>query len=109
MLGRSVAVRTASPISERGNSPPAGIWVHCRHAFVREVFVSPASSTRSKPQELNEPVIQRLLERGRSQGFLESEDVRQAFEEADIPMSHAAAFLRNLSKEGVTVVVTAAD
>jgi RNA polymerase primary sigma factor len=73
------------------------------------VFVSPASSTRSKPQELNEPVIQRLLERGRSQGFLESEDVRQAFEEADIPMSHAAAFLRNLSKEGVTVVVTAAD
>ncbi|MEV0145927.1 MULTISPECIES: RNA polymerase sigma factor [unclassified Nonomuraea] len=71
--------------------------------------MSPASSTRSKPQELNEPVIQRLLERGRSQGFLESEDVRQAFEEADIPMSHAAAFLRNLSKEGVTVVVTAAD
>ncbi|MEV4897797.1 RNA polymerase sigma factor region1.1 domain-containing protein, partial [Nonomuraea sp. NPDC055795] len=69
--------------------------------------MSPASSTRSKPQELNEPVIQRLLERGRSQGFLESEDVRQAFEEADIPMSHAAAFLRNLSKEGVTVVVTA--
>ena len=109
MLGRSVAVRTASPITERGNSPLAGIWVHCRHAFVREVFVSPASSTRSKPQELNEPVIQRLLERGRSQGFLESEDVRQAFEEADIPMSHAAAFLRNLSKEGVTVVVTAAD
>src|SRR5690606_16983528 len=109
MLGRPVAVRTASPISERGNSPLAGIWVHCRHAFVREVFVSPASSTRSKPQELNEPVIQRLIERGRSQGFLESEDVRKAFEEADIPLSHAAQFLRNLSKEGVTVVVTAAD
>ncbi|MFI0418203.1 RNA polymerase sigma factor [Spongiactinospora sp. 9N601] len=71
--------------------------------------MSPASSTRSKPSELNEPVIQRLLERGRSQGFLESEDVRKAFEEADIPMSHAAGFLRSLSKEGVTVVVTAAD
>jgi len=71
--------------------------------------VSPASSTRSKPTELNEPVIQRLIERGRSQGFLESEDVRKAFEEADIPLSHAAQFLRNLSKEGVTVVVTAAD
>jgi len=72
--------------------------------------VSPASSTRSKPNELlNEPVIQRLIERGRSQGFLESEDVRKAFEEADIPMSHAAGFLRSLSKEGVTVVVTAAD
>ncbi|GGT10544.1 RNA polymerase principal sigma factor HrdB [Nonomuraea spiralis] len=115
MLGRATMlcqVRRAShgltDLRER-QQPPAGIWVHCRHAFVREVFVSPASSTRSKPQELNEPVIQRLLERGRSQGFLESEDVRQAFEEADIPMSHAAAFLRNLSKEGVTVVVTAAD
>ncbi|MFO7253231.1 MAG: sigma-70 family RNA polymerase sigma factor, partial [Actinomycetes bacterium] len=71
--------------------------------------MSPASSTRSKPTELNEPVIQRLIERGRSQGFLESEDVRKAFEEADIPLSHAAQFLRNLSKEGVTVVVTAAD
>ncbi|GII65016.1 hypothetical protein Skr01_51010 [Sphaerisporangium krabiense] len=71
--------------------------------------MSPASSTRSKPSELNEPVIQRLIERGRSQGFLESEDVRKAFEEADIPMSHAAGFLRSLSKEGVTVVVTAAD
>ncbi|WP_433354126.1 RNA polymerase sigma factor [Microtetraspora malaysiensis] len=71
--------------------------------------MSPASSTRSKPSELNEPVIQQLLERGRSQGFLESEDVRRAFEEADIPLSHAAGFLRSLSKEGVTVVVTAAD
>ncbi|MEV5407383.1 RNA polymerase sigma factor [Thermopolyspora sp. NPDC052614] len=71
--------------------------------------MSPASSTRSKPTELNEPVIQRLIERGRSQGFLESEDVRKAFEEADIPLSHAAGFLRSLSKEGVTVVVTAAD
>ncbi len=54
-------------------------------------------------------MIQQLLERGRSQGFLESEDVRKAFEEADIPLSHAAGFLRSLSKEGVTVVVTAAD
>ncbi|GAA0364549.1 RNA polymerase sigma factor [Microbispora corallina] len=54
-------------------------------------------------------MIQQLLERGRSQGFLESEDVRKAFEEADIPLSQAAGFLRSLSKEGVTVVVTAAD
>ncbi|MFI6482822.1 RNA polymerase sigma factor [Nonomuraea sp. NPDC050663] len=71
--------------------------------------MSPASSTRSKPNELNEPVIQRLLERGRSQGYLESEDVRKAFEEADIPMSQAAGVLRTLSKEGVIVRLTAAD
>ncbi|MEU6744146.1 sigma-70 factor domain-containing protein, partial [Streptosporangium sandarakinum] len=73
------------------------------------MFVSPASSTRSKPSELNEPVIQQLMERGRSQGFLESEDVRKAVEEADIPMAQVAGILRNLSKEGITVRLTAED
>jgi len=73
------------------------------------VFVSPASSTRSKPSELNEPVIQQLMERGRSQGFLESEDVRKAVEEADIPMAQVAGILRSLSKEGITVRLTAED
>ncbi|MGW5487680.1 RNA polymerase sigma factor [Streptosporangium sandarakinum] len=71
--------------------------------------MSPASSTRSKPSELNEPVIQQLMERGRSQGFLESEDVRKAVEEADIPMAQVAGILRNLSKEGITVRLTAED
>jgi RNA polymerase primary sigma factor len=75
------------------------------------VFVSPASSTRSdkQPESLREPVIQQLMERGRSQGYLEPEDVRRAFEEAEIPMSQAQAVLRTLSKEGVTVVVGAGD
>ncbi|MBG0824656.1 RNA polymerase sigma factor [Planomonospora sp. ID91781] len=71
--------------------------------------MSPASSTRSKPSELNEPVIQQLMERGRSQGFLESEDVRKAVEEADIPMAQVAGILRNLSKEGIIVRLTAED
>ncbi|MEV8632243.1 RNA polymerase sigma factor [Streptosporangium sp. NPDC051023] len=71
--------------------------------------MSPASSTRSKPSELNEPVIQQLMERGRSQGFLESEDVRKAVEEADIPMAQVAGILRSLSKEGITVRLTAED
>src|SRR5262245_34340437 len=87
----------------------ATTWVHSRHAFVREVFVSPASSTRSKPSELNEPVIQQLLERGRSQGFLEAEDVRRAVEEADIPVPQVAGILRSLSKEGIIVRLTAED
>jgi RNA polymerase primary sigma factor len=70
------------------------------------VFVSSASSTRSKQSEsLQEPVIQQLIERGRSQGFLEPEDVRRAFEEAEIPMSQAQSVLRSLAKEGVTVLV----
>jgi RNA polymerase primary sigma factor len=76
--------------------------------FVREVFVSPASST-SKPSELHEHVIQQLIERGRTQGYLEADDVRRAFEDADIPVSKASNILRSLSKEGVTVMVSAAD
>ncbi|MUL42984.1 RNA polymerase sigma factor [Streptomonospora sp. PA3] len=72
--------------------------------------MSPASSTRSKqPDSLHEPVIQQLIERGRSQGYLEPEDVRRAFEEADIPMSQAQAVLRSLTKEGVTLVVGAEE
>ncbi|GAA2859177.1 hypothetical protein GCM10010517_17690 [Streptosporangium fragile] len=49
------------------------------------------------------------MERGRSQGFLESEDVRKAVEEADIPMAQVAGILRSLSKEGITVRLTAED
>ncbi|GGL18816.1 RNA polymerase principal sigma factor HrdB [Planomonospora parontospora subsp. antibiotica] len=49
------------------------------------------------------------MERGRSQGFLESEDVRKAVEEADIPMAQVAGILRNLSKEGIIVRLTAED
>jgi RNA polymerase primary sigma factor len=70
--------------------------------------VSPASST-SKPSELHEHVVGQLIERGRSQGYIEADDVRRAFEEADIPVSQASSILRSLSKEGVTVMVSAAD
>ncbi|WP_081639963.1 RNA polymerase sigma factor [Actinomadura flavalba] len=70
--------------------------------------MSPASST-SKASDLHEHVIAQLIERGRSQGYLEADDVRRTFEEADIPVSKASSILRSLSKEGVTVVVSAAD
>jgi RNA polymerase primary sigma factor len=70
--------------------------------------VSPASST-SKASDLHDHVIAQLIERGRSQGYLEADDVRRTFEEADIPVSKASSILRSLSKEGVTVVVSAAD
>ncbi|MFI6516184.1 RNA polymerase sigma factor [Spirillospora sp. NPDC050679] len=71
--------------------------------------MSPASST-SKASDLHEHVIAQLIERGRSQGnYLEADDVRRTFEEADIPVSLASSILRSLSKEGVTVVVSAAD
>ncbi|HZB31960.1 MAG TPA: RNA polymerase sigma factor region1.1 domain-containing protein, partial [Streptosporangiaceae bacterium] len=70
--------------------------------------MSPASST-SKPSELHARVIERLIDRGRTQGYLEADDVRRAFEDADIPVSEASNILRSLSKEGVTVMVSAAD
>ncbi|MEV4255750.1 RNA polymerase sigma factor region1.1 domain-containing protein, partial [Spirillospora sp. NPDC049652] len=79
------------------------------HTFVREVFVSPASST-SKASDLHETVIAQLIERGKSQGnHLDADDLRRTFEEAEIPMSMAPKILRALSKEGVIVVVSAAD
>ncbi|WP_394344515.1 RNA polymerase sigma factor [Haloactinospora alba] len=53
--------------------------------------------------------MQQLIERGRSQGYLEPEDVRRAFEEADIPMSQAQTILRGLTQEGVTLVVGAEE
>ncbi|TDD36311.1 RNA polymerase sigma factor [Actinomadura sp. KC06] len=71
--------------------------------------MSPASST-SKASDLHDHVIAQLIERGRSQGNrLEADDVRRTFEEADIPVSAASSILRSLSKEGVTVMVSAAD
>ncbi|MES9606701.1 RNA polymerase sigma factor [Actinomadura sp. NPDC000929] len=70
--------------------------------------MSPASST-SKASDLHDHVIAQLIERGRSQGYLEADDVRRTFEEADIPVSKASSILRSLSKEGVTVMVSAAD
>jgi RNA polymerase primary sigma factor len=70
--------------------------------------VSPASST-SKASDLHDHVIAQLIERGRSQGYLDADDVRRTFEEADIPVSKASSILRSLSKEGVTVMVSAAD
>ncbi|SFQ11311.1 RNA polymerase sigma factor [Actinomadura madurae] len=70
--------------------------------------MSPASST-SKASDLHDHVIAQLIERGRSQGYLDADDVRRTFEEADIPVSKASSILRSLSKEGVTVMVSAAD
>ncbi|MFC4913478.1 RNA polymerase sigma factor [Actinomadura gamaensis] len=71
--------------------------------------MSPASST-SKASDLHETVIAQLIERGKSQGnHLDADDLRRTFEEAEIPMSMAPKILRALSKEGVIVVVSAAD
>jgi RNA polymerase primary sigma factor len=73
------------------------------------LFVS-ASTSRSLPPEIatSEPV-QALIQRGRAQGYIATDELRRAFEEAQIPMSRAKSVLRSLSEEGVTVMVSAAD
>src|SRR5690606_41857817 len=58
---------------------------------------------------LHDIVIAYRIERVRSHAYLEDTDVRRTFEEADIPVSKASSILRSLSKEGVTVMVSAAD
>jgi RNA polymerase primary sigma factor len=69
-----------------------------------------ASTSRSLPPEIatSEPV-QALIQRGRAQGYIATDELRRAFEEAQIPMSSAKSVLRSLSEEGVTVMVSAAD
>jgi RNA polymerase primary sigma factor len=50
-----------------------------------------------------------LVERGRTQGYIATDELRRAFEEAQIPVSRAKSILRSLSEEGVNLVVSAED
>jgi RNA polymerase primary sigma factor len=73
------------------------------------LFVS-ASTSRSLPPEIaTSEHVQALIQRGRAQGYIATDELRRAFEEAQIPMSRAKSVLRSLSEEGVTVMVSAAD
>ncbi|WP_267593851.1 RNA polymerase sigma factor [Carbonactinospora thermoautotrophica] len=69
-----------------------------------------ASTSRSLPPEIAmSDQVQALIQRGRAQGYIAADELRRAFEEAQIPMSRAKAILRSLSEEGVTVMVSAAE
>jgi RNA polymerase primary sigma factor len=73
------------------------------------LFVS-ASTSRSLPPEIaTSEHVQALIQRGRAQGYIATDELRRAFEEAQIPVSRAKSVLRSLSEEGVTVMVSAAD
>jgi len=66
------------------------------------------NSPRPLPQEITSaPQVLALVERGRETGYIGAEELRAAFDEAQIPMSKAKTVLRSLSAEGVTVVVSA--
>ncbi|MDP9417830.1 MAG: RNA polymerase sigma factor region1.1 domain-containing protein, partial [Actinomycetota bacterium] len=64
-----------------------------------------SSSSRPLPPEFAVPQLRALFTRGKTQGFVTSDDVRGAFEEADIPLARMKPVLRTLAEEGVPVVV----
>ncbi|MFI6983245.1 RNA polymerase sigma factor [Embleya sp. NPDC050154] len=77
------------------------------------MFVS-ASTSRSLPPEIAEFVnVKSLIERGEAQGYIASDEVRQAFEADQIPATQWKNVLRSLNQvldqEGVTIMVSAAD
>jgi RNA polymerase primary sigma factor len=65
--------------------------------------------TSLPPEIASSPHVQDLVIRGRAQGYISADEVRLAFDRAEIPMKRAKAVLRSLSEEGVTVMVSAAD
>lgn len=73
-----------------------------------------ASTSRTLPPEIAESVhLQALIERGKAQGQIAGDDVRQAFEADQIPATQWKNVLRSLNQvldeEGVTLMVSAAD
>jgi RNA polymerase primary sigma factor len=73
-----------------------------------------ASTSRPLPAEIAESAhLMALIERGRTQGHIAADEVRHAFEEADIPMTKAKSVMRALTivlhEEGVDLTVSAAQ
>jgi RNA polymerase primary sigma factor len=71
-----------------------------------------ASTSRPLPAEIAESAhLVALIERGRAQGHIAADEVRQAFEEADIPMAKAKSVMRALTtvlhEDGVDLTVNA--
>ena len=68
-----------------------------------------SARTSLPPEYASSPHVQELIVRGREQGFISADELRNTFVQADIPMNWAKAVLRSLTEEGVTVMVTAED
>ena len=71
-----------------------------------------ASTSRPLPAEIAESAhLVALIERGRAQGHIAADEVRHAFEEADIPMTKYKSVMRALTvvlhEEGVDLTVSA--
>jgi RNA polymerase primary sigma factor len=82
--------RTGTPPGPRGET-----------LFVEREFVS--SVSRSLPPEFTIPEVQALLRRGKAEGFVAPDDLRDILHRADIPAARWTIVVRTLRDEGVTV------
>ena len=71
--------------------------------------MSSSTSRKLSVDALSHPEVQGLFERGKKTGNVTADEVRTACDQAAVPPTQSKALLRLLSKEGVTVVVSAAD
>ena len=69
--------------------------------------MSSVPTSRPLPSEFTHPALQDLLRAGTTRGSVNAEAVRQACEEADVPMPRVKAVLRGLDDAGVVVEVPA--
>ncbi len=67
-----------------------------------------ASPAPSLPPEFAHPALQKLLKQGRTNGAVESQQLREALEGAEVPPKRMKAVLRSLDSQGITVTLDAA-
>jgi RNA polymerase primary sigma factor len=70
---------------------------------------SDSTVSRSTVSSQTKAITERLVERGRAQGYLRNDEIHRAFEEAGIPASQGKRVLRSLIESGVTVMVDASS
>lgn len=67
-----------------------------------------ASPAPSLPQEFSHPALQKLLKQGRTNGSVDSAQLREALEGAEIAPKRMKAVLRSLDEQGIHVILDSA-
>jgi RNA polymerase primary sigma factor len=69
---------------------------------------SPEGAASSLPQEFSHPALQTLLKQGRTNGSVDSTQLRAALEGAEVAPKRMKAVLRSLDEQGITVTLDTA-
>jgi RNA polymerase primary sigma factor len=78
-----------------------------QNAHDERLSVSSVPTSRPLPSEFAHPALQELLRLGATRGSVEAASVREACEQAEVPMPRMKAVLRALEGAGITVDVPA--